>query len=50
MPLADINAQNAKMQAGEKSQSDIDRQVDEWIAAHQKEWNGWLDDARAAAQ
>jgi glycine betaine/proline transport system substrate-binding protein len=50
MPLADINAQNAKMQAGQKSQSDIDRQAEEWISAHQKEWNAWLDDARAAAQ
>jgi len=49
LPLVDINAQNAKMQAGEKSQRDIDRQADEWISAHQQEWDQWLADARAAA-
>ena len=49
MPLADINAQNAEMQAGKKSPQDIDQQANAWIAAHQKEWNSWLADARAAA-
>ena len=50
MSLDDINAQNAKMQAGEKSQRDIARQADEWISDHQMEWNAWLEAARAAAQ
>jgi glycine betaine/proline transport system substrate-binding protein len=50
LPLGDINAQNAKMQEGQKSQADIERQANEWIAAHQKEWNRWLADARAAAK
>jgi len=47
--VADISAQNAKMKNGEKSQADIARHVDEWIAAHQATWNGWLQAARQAA-
>ncbi|MEA3363620.1 MAG: glycine betaine/L-proline ABC transporter substrate-binding protein ProX [Thermodesulfobacteriota bacterium] len=50
LPLADINAQNTKMQGGEKSASDIDRHVQEWIKANQAKWNGWLDAARKAAK
>ncbi|MDT8424042.1 MAG: glycine betaine/L-proline ABC transporter substrate-binding protein ProX [Desulfuromonadales bacterium] len=50
LELSDINAQNNKMQDGEKSQKDIERHVREWIAAHQEQWNGWLEAARAAAR
>ena len=50
LPLADINAQNTKMQDGEKSSKDIGRHVQEWIAANQTTWNGWLDAARKAAK
>ncbi|MDF1579786.1 MAG: glycine betaine/L-proline ABC transporter substrate-binding protein ProX [Desulfuromonadales bacterium] len=50
LELSDINAQNNKMQDGEKSQEDIERHVREWIAAHQEQWNGWLEAARAAAR
>ena len=50
LPLGDINAQNTKMQNGEKSQEDIERHAQEWIAANQEKWNGWLDEARAAAK
>ena len=49
LPLGDINAQNAKMENGEKSQKDIERHAQEWISAHQDEWNSWLDAARKAA-
>jgi glycine betaine/proline transport system substrate-binding protein len=49
LPLGDINEQNTKMQDGEKSQDDIQRHVQEWIAKNQDKWNGWLDQARAAA-
>jgi glycine betaine/proline transport system substrate-binding protein len=49
LPVADISAQNAKMNNGEKTQKDIDRHVDEWIADHQKTWNEWLEQARHAA-
>ena len=38
------------MEEGQDSQRDIDHQVNEWIKAHQKTWDGWLAAARAAAQ
>lgn len=50
LQLGDINAQNSKMQDGEKSQEDIERHAREWIAVHQEQWNGWLETARAAAR
>ncbi|MFZ7127367.1 MAG: glycine betaine/L-proline ABC transporter substrate-binding protein ProX [Desulfobacterales bacterium] len=49
LPLDDINAQNTRMDEGEKSQADIERHVDEWIAENQEKWNGWLEEARKAA-
>ncbi len=49
LPLSDINAQNTKMQDGEKSSQDIDRHAQEWIKANQEKWNGWLAAARKAA-
>ncbi|WP_419786979.1 glycine betaine/L-proline ABC transporter substrate-binding protein ProX [Pseudodesulfovibrio sp.] len=49
LKLSDINAQNTKMNEGEKSDRDIARHADEWIAAHQDLWNKWLNDAREAA-
>ncbi|KFD20482.1 MULTISPECIES: glycine betaine/L-proline ABC transporter substrate-binding protein ProX [Tatumella] len=50
LPLADINAQNARMYAGESSDADINRQVDGWIHAHQAVFNQWVSDALAAAK
>jgi glycine betaine/proline transport system substrate-binding protein len=49
LPLADISAQNTRMNQGEKSDKDIAKHADEWIAAHQDVWNGWLKAAREAA-
>lgn len=49
LPLGDINEQNTKMNEGEKSQKDIERHADEWIAKNQEKWNGWLAEARKAA-
>ena len=49
LPLGDINAQNALMQEGEKSQKDIERHVKTWITKNQETWNGWLETARKAA-
>jgi glycine betaine/proline transport system substrate-binding protein len=46
--LADINEQNTKMNSGEKSEKDIERHVDQWIAANKATWNKWLEDARKA--
>jgi glycine betaine/proline transport system substrate-binding protein len=50
IPLADINAQNAKMFNGEDSKEDVERHAEEWVAAHQDTFNGWLEEARAAAK
>lgn len=49
LPLGDINEQNTKMNEGEKSQKDIERHVEEWIAKNQAQWDGWLNEARKAA-
>lgn len=50
VPLKDINAQNLKMQEGEKSQRDIDRHAAQWIKAHRATFDKWLDAARKAAE
>ena len=50
LPLSDINKQNTKMENGEKSQQDIERHAQEWIAANKEKWNGWLKEAKAAAK
>jgi glycine betaine/proline transport system substrate-binding protein len=49
LDLADVNAQNTRMQEGEKSAEDIQRHVKEWIAENQETWNSWLEAARKAA-
>ena len=49
LPLGDINAQNTRMQDGEKSKKAIDGHVKEWIANNQATWDGWLAEARKAA-
>ena len=50
LPLSDINEQNTRMNEGEKSQKDIERHADEWIAKNKATWNSWLDEARKAAK
>ena len=47
--VEDISAQNARMKNGEDTQEDIDRHADQWIKAHRKTWNSWLEQARHAA-
>lgn len=47
--VADISAQNARMKNGQNKMEHIERHVDEWIAANQETWQGWLEQARAAA-
>lgn len=49
LPIADINAQNLRMSEGANSERDIEQHADGWIRAHQAEFDGWLDQARAAA-
>jgi glycine betaine/proline transport system substrate-binding protein len=48
IPLNDINAQNTRMNEGEKTQQDIERHADEWIAANTAKWEKWLAEARKA--
>ncbi len=50
LPLEDINEQSTKMNEGEKTEKDIARHADEWIRKNQKTWDGWLAEARKAAQ
>lgn len=50
LPIADVNAQNLSMQQGHSSAADINRQVDGWIKAHQATFDGWIEQAKAAAQ
>lgn len=47
LPLADINAQNERMRAGESSQEDIARHVDGWIKFHQQLFDSWIEQALA---
>ncbi len=49
LPLADINEQNTKMNNGEKSQKDINRHADEWIAKNKVQWDAWIAEAVKAA-
>jgi len=46
--LGDINEQNTKMNEGQKSQKDIERHADEWIAKNKAKWDSWLEQARQA--
>ncbi len=49
IPLADIFAQNAKMNAGAGSPDDIRQQAADWIAENRSVVDSWLEEARAAA-
>lgn len=48
LPIADINAQNLRMQQGENSTADLKRHVDGWIKANQATFDGWIAQAKAA--
>ena len=45
----DESAQNLKMQQGENKPADIRRHAQEWISAHQQEYNEWINASRNAA-
>lgn len=49
LPVSDINAQNLRMRDGENKAADIARHTDGWIKAHQKTFDDWIAQARAAA-
>lgn len=46
----DVSAENKLIADGQKSSADIDKHVDDWIKAHQAEYDGWLKAARDAAK
>lgn len=46
----DISAQNLRMRDGEDSSKDIERHTDAWIRANQAKFDGWVEQARAAAK
>ena len=50
LSLGDVLNQNNRMEAGEKSQGNIDDHAKEWAALNAEVWNGWLDEARSAAK
>lgn len=50
LPIADINAQNERMRSGENTQQDIARHTAGWIKGHQQLFDGWIAQAKAAAQ
>ncbi|MFN3764054.1 MAG: glycine betaine/L-proline ABC transporter substrate-binding protein ProX [Aliihoeflea sp.] len=50
MTLQDRAEQNIKMLNGEGREEDIARHAEAWIAAHEEDFNVWLEAARQAAQ
>lgn len=50
LDINDISAENKLITDGENTSEAIDKHVADWIAAHQAEYDGWLEEARAAAQ
>ncbi len=50
LPISDINAQNHRMAQGENTAADITRHTEGWIKAHQKTFDQWIAQARAAAK
>ena len=49
LPVADVNAQNLRMNNGENKEKDVERHVDGWIKSHQKTFDGWIAQSMAAA-
>lgn len=50
LPIGDIDAQNLRMSQGANTQQDVERHTDGWIRAHQQLFDGWVEQARAAAR
>ena len=48
--INDVSAENKLIADGEDSSEAIDKHVADWIAAHQAEYDGWLAEARKAAE
>ena len=50
LSINDINAQNNCMTGAKKTAADIERNTEGWINAHQKTFDDWLAQARAAEE
>jgi glycine betaine/proline transport system substrate-binding protein len=51
VPIEDVNAVILRVHEGENSLSDARRHAEEWIANHQAEFDGWVEEAmKAGAQ
>lgn len=50
LDINDISAENKMIADGQDTQDDIKRHADEWIKAHQADYDAWLAAARAAAE
>ncbi len=48
--INDVSAENKQISEGEDSSEAIDRHVADWIAANQATYDGWLAEARKAAE
>ena len=49
LPIADISTQNRLMQDGQNKAADMERHTNSWIKAHQKTFDSWIEQAKAAA-
>lgn len=49
LPVADIHAQNARMNAGENTEADIARHADEWIEKNKATFDSWVEAGKKAA-
>lgn len=50
IPINDISKQNQLQRNGETKPADTERHVNAWIKAHQKVFDGWVAQAKAAAK
>ncbi|WP_370738665.1 glycine betaine/L-proline ABC transporter substrate-binding protein ProX [Vibrio spartinae] len=48
--INDVSAENMMMSQGKNSTADIEAHANGWIKAHQKLFNSWIEQAKAAAQ
>ncbi|MFD1809973.1 glycine betaine ABC transporter substrate-binding protein [Gemmobacter lanyuensis] len=48
--INDVSAENKLIADGEDTSEAIDKHVADWIAAHQAQYDGWLAEARKAAE
>lgn len=49
IPVEDINKQNQQFKEGENKPEDIRRHAQEWVKSHQELFDGWVEEARNAA-